>query len=234
MVWQVLTIGGVLLGAVGLVIAILLLRHRLHISVSTRTLASMPVDVHDHGLRFVYRGDEIPSVSQSEIRIWNAGLTAVKLKELARPLSVTLNENGMLLRFRVVKRTGGTTTLGLTRVGDRRLEIGVDYLNPGEGALIEVLHTDTGTIYADIDGPDIQLEMTRHKAESKPGLWGDTLADVGWAIVLMVFGMNGILDTSQPLWHGIAWLVALSVGLPFLLIRAVREIPRLRMPTEIF
>jgi hypothetical protein len=104
-----------------------------------------------------YKGSNVPRVSSSKLVFWNAGNLTIRGSDIveADPLRIVLFENAKILRVAVTSVTRAVNSFELEVNPKKENEVlcFFDYLDPGDGVRIEILHTSerreskmTGTV----------------------------------------------------------------------------------------
>jgi hypothetical protein len=110
----------------------------------------LPDDVE---IRFAGRGVE--RLTKTFVVFWNSGAVTLRGSDVVDrdPLRCDFSEGTEVLAVRIVKasRTINDFTASMDPKLHSRVHIAFDYLDPGDGATFEILHTDTKT-YPDIHG----------------------------------------------------------------------------------
>ena len=114
-----------------------------------------------------YRGTSVPQLTSSTVWIWNAGQQAVRSSDLTQHDPLQLHFVGEVLNVRRRKVSHDATRIRLepeVKASDEEsgqtIHVNFDFLNPGDGAVFEVLHSGsaeapkcTGTIVGLRKGP---------------------------------------------------------------------------------
>jgi hypothetical protein len=92
-----------------------------------------------------YQGSPVPRLTRVHIIIWNSGTRLLRGTDIVQedPLRFVVDSSGKILNASLVKTTRGTNKFAVSIVQDRPNELlcQFDYLDPGDGATIELLHT---------------------------------------------------------------------------------------------
>ena len=144
---------GTVIGIVGIIIAIALaffFASRPKISTQANTLDLVgPNAVLPHEIEFVFRGKKVPQVTLSKIAIWNSGNTTIKGDQIvdSDPLRILVSE-GNVLETKILHRTREVNdfSLALDPLTDNQIKCRFDYLDVGDGALIQIIHTGTDKV----------------------------------------------------------------------------------------
>jgi hypothetical protein len=137
---------GTLIGVLaGLVIAYRFKsRARLAAQVNTLELAG-PNAVLPNDIAFMFRGHKVPNVTMSRIAIWNIGNTTLKGDQIVTsdPLRIITSEGSTILEATVRNRTRQVNEFTCALRGGKanEVECRFDYLDPGDGALMQLIHT---------------------------------------------------------------------------------------------
>jgi hypothetical protein len=107
-------------------------------------------------LEIFYRGKKVDRVTKSVLYLWNSGNTTIEGNQIvgADPLRLACSEGCEILKESIVRVTRDVIAIDLRRDSERPNELifHFDFLDPGDGAVIDMLHTGdrkvrlTGTI----------------------------------------------------------------------------------------
>ena len=96
-------------------------------------------------LDILFKGEPIPRLTVTFFVIWNMGTTMLDGKNIVYddPLMLKFNEDSKILRIRILKETRKTNKFEFKINGDSPNEATCyfEYLEPGDGVTIELLHT---------------------------------------------------------------------------------------------
>jgi hypothetical protein len=141
-----LGIVGVLLTIVGIVLAVRS-RTRARLAYQTRdlTLIGQP-DATPYGdVSILFNGAPVPRLVVTRLALWNAGNTTVRHADLVEndPLTVCFEEKTTILGSRTVSQTRAVNECRLSLNHDfpSRALMTFDYLDRGDGAVFEIIHT---------------------------------------------------------------------------------------------
>lgn len=100
------------------------------------------------GVDVTFHGVKVPRISRVLIRLWNAGSATLESNSIpvGEPLRVELpSKDSQILTSILLKqsRQANNFTVQVSPESARVLLINFDYFDPGEGALIGILHTDS-------------------------------------------------------------------------------------------
>jgi hypothetical protein len=140
---------GSLIGLIGILIAIVSwlssrARSRLASQVnSLQLLGSNPALPNE--IEFLFKGSVVPKVTLSRVAIWNMGNTTLRRDQIIAtdPVRITTTEGSIVLEARILKRTRQVNdfSVGLRHGFANEVECQFDYLDPRDGAVVEVIHT---------------------------------------------------------------------------------------------
>lgn len=103
------------------------------------------------GLGVAYLGKGIPSLSVTKLAVWNAGTEALRAQDIPSSDPLVIGVRGskaQLLKVAVaeITNTANAASVQISAHNGRELAtLTFEYLNPGDGLLIDVVHTGTGT-----------------------------------------------------------------------------------------
>lgn len=94
-----------------------------------------------------FAGTVVPRITGSRIVIWNCGDRTVDGKNLVAgdPLRVEIPQEGQILRHTILRQTRGVNGWKVDRSTANRLDITFDFVDPGDGFSLEVIHTQLGS-----------------------------------------------------------------------------------------
>ena len=146
--------GGLILGAASLVAAVvgIVIGVRLRPRRGQRLVYQMSVmryfDKADYALpdyaEMSYEGTEVERLTKATIMLWNKGTDALRGEDIVEsdPIRLSIGEGGRYLDVEI-ERTSDESNGCVATVRPKRrheVELGYEYLNPGEGMRITVLH----------------------------------------------------------------------------------------------
>jgi hypothetical protein len=149
---QLLNFGwvGSLISLIGLIAAVIIYRASLIgarpvFQLWTLQLLSKESQALPPEVSIFYKGSSITRVTRTQIVFWNSGKSLLQGNDVVKedPLRFVFEASGLILNAAVVKMTRPTNkfTVNLHPERSNELVCGFDYLDPGDGATIEVLHT---------------------------------------------------------------------------------------------
>jgi len=117
-------------------------RRRLAYCVSGATLASSALSEYA-GLAVTYEGEAVDRVTVSDIIVWNQGNDTLPGSQISTtdPLRVELPEGNRILIAEVDRQTSPACAAYLERISDQVRLLRFDYLDPGDGVRLKVVHT---------------------------------------------------------------------------------------------
>lgn len=100
--------------------------------------AAFPAEVE---IRF--SGTVVPRITASTIVIWNCGDRTIRGSDLVDgdPLRVDLTEGGIILKHAILRQTRSVNAWNITQPSPNRIALTFDFLDPGDGITIEVIHS---------------------------------------------------------------------------------------------
>lgn len=136
-----------LLGIIAAVVTYLLTRQRT--SLVYRHTGDRLLGLKDGGLpadiTVQYRNQDIPRLTRSIVVMWNAGEKTISGTELVKsdPLRLLIPEDGRILSVTVLRVSREVIDFKCLTVETKPNEVGIEFafLDPADGAAIEVLHT---------------------------------------------------------------------------------------------
>jgi hypothetical protein len=135
---------GLLIGLIGL---IAFWRSRVGVIPAYKTRTRRLIGSDDQGLsgevQILFEGEEVPQLARSYVAFWNAGKKPLLGDSVvaADPLRIECGDRAEIKKAQVVRITREANAFRAERSGARTVEYRFDYLDPGDGALVEVLHT---------------------------------------------------------------------------------------------
>jgi hypothetical protein len=164
---EIIGIFGIIIGVVVSIVTYLKTRRHIGASyyISTDRLIG-PMGPRFLGLEILYDGKKVSSFSSSKIFIWNRGTDAIRAGDIAPswPLKIILSDSNCVLDHRTLYCSSMHSKLSTTLEDDGQIAISFDYLDPKQGAVLEVLHTgEGGPLYLTgsiIGGGEIKLRKT--------------------------------------------------------------------------
>ncbi|MCY4058154.1 MAG: hypothetical protein OXG44_09145 [Gammaproteobacteria bacterium] len=148
-----LTIAGLAVGIAGLGFAALMYWHPpKRTRLAYQTAIGRYFEQSDYALpseaAMTFQGRKVERLSKATIVVWNRGTEVLRGADIvaADPIRLSIVD-GRILSHRVIKATDAANDFQLEPVADagQELVIHYDYLNPGDGAVVELMHDGTGT-----------------------------------------------------------------------------------------
>jgi hypothetical protein len=145
---------GAAIGIGGIIIGIVFAysfrpRSRLAAQANTLQLAG-PNAVFPDDLEFLFKGHKVPNVTLSRVAIWNIGNTTLKGDQITTsdPLRIVTSNGSVILEttIRACTRKVNDFSCSLRFGVSNEVECRFDYLDPGDGALIQLIHTGNETV----------------------------------------------------------------------------------------
>ena len=147
---------GTIVGAVGVVLAALGLlsyrraripgiiafqSHNVSLIGSGRTM--LPADI-----KVLYRDTEVPGLTSSTIWFWNAGKKTVRGEDIVPIDPLRLRFGGDVFNIRVIKVSREAIQITTETQEERKNTVRCcfDFLDPGDGGVLEVLHSGAATV----------------------------------------------------------------------------------------
>jgi hypothetical protein len=142
-------IGG-LLGILGIVL-FFAARSRSRVGAQINSLELVGMNsVLPNEIEFLFRGNKVPKVTLSRIAIWNIGNTTLKGDQIVAgdPLRVVTSDDSEILEATILSRTRQVNEFSCNRHEDLLNEATCqfDYLDPQDGALVQLIHTGTDKV----------------------------------------------------------------------------------------
>jgi len=98
-------------------------------------------------IKVLYRDAEVPRLTSSTIWFWNAGKTTVRGEDIVRIDPLRFRFGGKVLNVGVEKVSREAIQITIETPDERRdtVDCGFDFLDPDDGAVLEVLHSGAAT-----------------------------------------------------------------------------------------
>ncbi len=141
-----LAVIGILLGAIGVVLTIRS-RSKARLVYQSRDLVLIgQPDANPAGeIKILFNDAMVPRVVVTRLAVWNAGNTTIKRDDIvfSDPLAVCFDSDVMILGSRRLKasQTVNDFRLKIQEQDRSRAVLEFDYLNNGDGAVFEIVHT---------------------------------------------------------------------------------------------
>lgn len=102
----------------------------------------LPVDVE-----ILYRGAKIEHLCRTLVPIWNTGAAIIRGSNIVphNPLRLDIGQDAKVLDAQIIKTTSDVTKCFVAPLKGSESEviIGFEFLEPGDGCVVEIFHTDT-------------------------------------------------------------------------------------------
>lgn len=236
---------GSALGVIGIVSATimgLLFKSRSRITTqvnSLQLLGSNPVLPKE--IEFLFRGRRVPNVTLSHVSIWNMGNTTLKRDQIVTtdPLRIVTSVGGTVLEATILQRTREVNDFScvVRSTAGNEVECQFDYLDPGDGALIKLIHTgdDKVRVVGTLRGvpKGIWVSGVPKRPESKEQAPLSPSGAMAMGVIFLLLGLPGILapffGASGP-WPLIGGTLAV-LGVMFLWV--IPRVPPSQLSTQI-
>jgi len=97
-------------------------------------------------VEILFKGMSVPRLTKTHVVFWNSGKAMLDGKQIvdADPLRLEFSKDAQVLRTRIVKATRKTNEfeVKINEKSPNEVVCSFDHLNVGDGAVIELLHTD--------------------------------------------------------------------------------------------
>lgn len=135
-------------GVLGIAVAVLLyLQSRERVRLLYHVRGTSLVDVSPAGLRedveIHFRGEVVPRVALTSFTVWNAGTATLESSAVAArdPLRIELPDDPLWSHLTATRSVTGVALSESAVDGARRLGLDFDFLDPGDGARVDLMHT---------------------------------------------------------------------------------------------
>lgn len=93
-------------------------------------------------LDVLYDGNPIADLTSSKFYIWNSGNQVLQKNDIvtARPIAIC-SEKAKLLDVQILRMSDPTSAFRINTVSDREINVDFEYMEGGDGVLIQILHT---------------------------------------------------------------------------------------------
>jgi hypothetical protein len=197
----------------------------------------------DTKLQLAYKGRRIHNATISTIRLWNSGTEEIRRDDIPKtdPIRISLPETVEILEHNVLKETRDGNRVECSLRSPSLLEVSFEYLNPGDGAIIQLLHTgdleSKAELNGDIMGPGGEVVSESERRLYIHGLDGSKKymlisqgAANAWSLAVWgVFGAMCLL----AYWFQL-WILTLVTGLLLVVLGVFSALPsRSQIPKEL-
>lgn len=174
-------------------------------------------------LNIKYDGCDISDLSSSKFYIWNSGNVVIKYADIvtSRPLCIKNTGNAQILDVQIVCQSDESNNFSVAVVKDGLVQIAFDYIDHGEGVVLQILHTglanDLELDCKIIGGKEVidRSVIKRKKEEPRSQVLVDTLCAALPAILSFgsLFVSANLADMVQAMLDVAAWIEALISNL---------------------
>jgi hypothetical protein len=245
--WIATAIGvvGAVVGVIGVILAYSF-KSKSRLAAQTNTLELIGRNaILPNGIEFLFRGNKVPKVTLSRVAIWNIGNTTIEGKQIVTsdPLRIVISQGSDVLEATVRSRTREVNHVSCTsRPGAaNEVECRFDYLDPGDGALIQLIHTgnDIVKVLGTLRGVPKGILMgsapkRKPQNEYQMSTFGVKvigLGFVGLGLALTVLITVGAVAPSAPFWT-VAGVCLPTICCGLLIFFAVRYMPPTLLSTQ--
>jgi len=163
-----------------------------------------------------FSGRPVPRVAACRMVVWNAGNTTLRGTDIVGgdPLRIELESDGWILKSSIVKVTREVNdfAVNLDETDARMSALSFDYLDPGDGAVLEILHSGerralrvTGTMRGLRPGPMNfgRIDAFPERWQSVPRLIRVVRSRVAWVGMFGLGVVFAVLGLGRPLLHDV-------------------------------
>lgn len=194
---------GLVVGIIGVIVAVYFHRRGQRLKKPCWTIKTNNL-IQDYSselskLRVLYEKEEVEDISTSKIIFWNEGKETINSDDIpkAAPLKIEAKNNAILLETDVLQSNNKANRFSVIPEDDKRsVQLSFDYLDHGNGAVIQVIHTGTTSDDLKLTG-DIKGVKTIEKKVPEIRTAKTTLD-----LVINVIGCLMFLTLSGLLIHG--------------------------------
>jgi len=156
-------------------------------------------------VEILFRGRSVPRLTKTQVILWNSGNVMLDGKNIVvdDPLRLELNKGAQVLKLHVLKvtRTSNKFKARINPNSPNELICSFDYLDPGDEAAIELLHTDQKR-YPKVQGtirgvPKGVLNRGRIRPSTSP-IFGFINIFIGVVIVAYAFSISRTSKSLTP------------------------------------
>jgi hypothetical protein len=189
---------------------------------STRRLVGGPGQALPSNVEIRYDDKIVPRIARTLVSFWNAGNATLQGADIVDkdPLHLQYGKSTKVLSVTVLRTT--RSVLGVRAVASphdaRMVDLNFDYLDPQDGALIEILHTGTGSpkLLGTIKGVPKGFRQRGNTRASRAVSFGIKIVQaLGLVLIVSTMGLT-LLIGPHPLLPQRGWILgAMLLGLVF-------------------
>jgi hypothetical protein len=149
-------------------------------------------------LKISYKDNEVETLSVSNIVIWNAGSEPITKTDIETKnhLRIIPKGNVSILESNIIQEKNTSNCLGIDfNTGKNQIEIYFDYLNKGDGGVIQIFHTGTNNKDLDVVGDLVGAKIIQKNVLRKLSL--KDYIQVGLVFALMNCTMFYLIYSIQ-------------------------------------
>jgi hypothetical protein len=167
-----------------------------------------------------YDGQPVRTLSVSSVSLWNSGTDAIASNDISRvdPLAISTTKDDVRILDAAIEHRSNETIDVPDLEEAVRLVFAFEFLNPGDGCIVRVIHTGTTSADLRVRGGvkavravrRIETDTTARRTLSRRGqrvVLGACVAEAAIAVVLVVLVFLGTA-TQQPV---VFWLLAAAL-----------------------
>jgi hypothetical protein len=151
---------GALIGIIGIIIAFIFYRKsqiRASLSYQTQSLEIIEKSkqILPKEVTITFGDKLVQRLTKTEVILWNSGRTTLREIDIVAedPLRLEFSKDAQILQTRIIKSNRDTNKFtSIIRINSSNIvDFNFDYLEPGDGVVVELLHTDN-ELYPKIQG----------------------------------------------------------------------------------
>jgi hypothetical protein len=137
------TILSLISGLLGVGITIYLQRNMRFLKFSGDGMTVLEESPHLEGISVVCMGTQVPRVTRSILRVWNAGFGAIKPVDVvpSNPLVISVDQDSQILTAKIIKSTEEAVGFEIQPRNERECLLTFPYWGKNQGVVIELQHT---------------------------------------------------------------------------------------------
>lgn len=169
-------------------------------------------------LKFIFGTEEVTDVYKTVIVFFNRGNEIITASDVAENVAIHFKNAKILKQPTIVKfsRKGNRLSAKQAiRDGDNVIEFAFKYLGHNDGAVIEVLHTESGIICHSGEIKNVEIAQLKEFIQSRPeGLYGGLAFTVLFTAMLVWMWLDiGPRGAQPPVnWWSVVFLAIFTFG----------------------
>lgn len=233
---------GIVVGVLGITVGVVLYQRskkekKPQVRMRSFNLISMSVtQLKSDKVKVTYSGEEVEDLTVTNIAFWNSGKEPIRREDIAstEPIRITAMNGCRILEADVIQTNNPSNNLKCDLFGNDKVLTSFEYLEKGDGAVIQVFHTGQNNDDLQFQGKIIGTKIGVEKEPFISKFMSNTPLYVGVLLIILgcILGF-GYLSNHKQTAIGSLLLIPLIIYLPVVFYHNAMEDRKLAVPPSL-